>query len=411
MSFFRFLFGRPRAPSAPLPALDPLDPVFVANPWPQLANLRDREPVHRSASGAWVLSRYADVVAALSDPRLGNVPSPYAVVNPRNRDRYLCADVANNILPFLDAPRHTAPRKRLSRAFAEHLSAQPLNLIELARLELEPHRDHREMDALNDYATPYAVAVISEIIGIPEQDRARCRQWSESFFYLLSMIPSAAVREQLDQSLGEFRQYLSALVATRRLDPGADLISRLLHTESQEAVLSELELVDSLMLFFADGVENVDSAIASAIAVLLQHPEQLDIVLADSSLLPMAVEECLRFESPGQFIGRTAIEPLQIADVAIEAGSGVLLMLAAANRDSAFVDEPDTFSVRRPSFSALSFGKGRHSCIGAPLVRQQMQAALTVLFEQCPGMALTRPHLQWTPRLGHRWLSSLPVHW
>ncbi len=391
-----------------LPPFDPLHPGFVNDPYPYLEQLQELEPVHRSLNGAWVLTRYEDVLAALSDRRLGNSPSLYAVVNKRNRERFTCADVANNIIPFLDVPDHTPPRKIVARAFAGFLNDAAIDFHTLAREALAGLGD-RGGDGVKDFATPYALRVISTILGVPREDEERLKRWSETFFYLFSIIPSEEVRNRLDRDLEEFRAYFTALLRERAARPENDLLSRLAAVASEGEGLGDREIVDHCMLLFSDGVENVDSGIANGLYTLLRHPEQFDLLRSRRELVKPAVEECLRFEAPGQFIGRVVLEDFQLRGVALEKNAGVLLVIGAANRDPRHFDGPHRFDIRRTPNAHLSFGKGLHSCIGAPLVRLEMEAALDELLELPRRVELAQPAAEWERRLGHRWIARLPL--
>lgn len=398
----------PSPAGAGLPVFDPLDPAFVDNPYPYLERLQDREPVHRSLSGAWVLTCYEDVLAALSDRRLGNSPSMYAVVNKRNRERFTCADVANNIIPFLDAPDHPRPRKIVARAFAGFFNEAAIDFQALAGQALAGLGDQGG-DALRDFATPFALRVISTILGVPREDEQTLKRWSETFFYLFTIIPSEEVRDRLDRDLGEFRAYFTELVRERGARPENDLVSRLAAVARDGEGLSEREIVDHCMLLFSDGVENVDRGIANGLYALLQHPDQFLLLKSQRELLKPAVEECLRFEAPGQFIGRVVLEDMQLRDVSLKKNSGVLLVIGAANRDRRKFDDPHRFDIQRAPNAHLSFGKGLHSCIGAPLVRLEMEAALVELLEFPRDITLAGPAVEWEARLGHRWVAGLPL--
>lgn len=390
-------------------SFDPVDAAFVADPYPLFEHLREHDPVHRSPGGAWVLTRHDDVRGALDDERLGNAPARYAVVHARNRERYVCADVAANILPFLDPPAHAAPRRALARAFHERLRRDPPDLAAIAEGILGEWRGRATGDLVADFASPFAVRVIAALLGVPRDDLGRLERWSESFFYLFAAIPSVAVREELDEALTEFRRYLGALVNERRSQPADDVISDLVH--AHDAGLSEAALVDNCMLLFADGVENVDRAIGNAMYTLLRHPDQLLRLRERPELIPSAVEECLRYESPAQYIGRVALGDVEIRGITIPRGSMVLLVLGSANRDAGAFDAPDRFDITRSPNPHLAFGRGSHSCIGGTLVALEMEAALRCLLKRAHGLSLASDSVRFVPRPGHRWIESLPVRW
>lgn len=403
--------GGQRPPVAHPPTqviFDPGNPDFVHDPYPTFAALREHDPVHRSPMGSWVLTRYEDVAAALADERLGNAPPSYAVLNSRNSPRYVCAEVANNIIPFKDAPAHTQPRKLISRAFHQHLKQSPLDIGGMARQLLEAKRGVGEIDIVSEFSTPLSVSVLCQLLGISERDIPQLKRWSEWFFYLFSIIPSEAVRTELDQQLRAFRAFFADLVGQRRQQPGDDLISALLAAGREGGGLSEVELIDTCLLLFADGA-NADAGLVNAVATLLSHPEQLQLLRDNPALMPQAVTECLRYESPSLFIGRIAREDLTLNGNYIRKDASVLLMLASANRDPAQFDHPDRFDITRQKNPLLSFGQGQHACVGRALVFREIEAALRVLLSTLPELALKNETRLWTPRLGHRWLSELRV--
>lgn len=396
------------AEAAAAPVFDPLAPDFVADPHPTLAALRERDPVHRSPMGAYVLTRYDDVVRALADPRLGNAPARHAVVHQRNRHRYVCADVANNILPFLDPPRHAVERRLVAAAFGEQLRRRPPDVAEIAASLLDAHQGDG-MDLLADFASPLAVTAVAQLLGVPPPLARQLEQHSEHFFRLFTAIPSAAVRDELDHALLACRTAFDGLIAERRRQPTDDLLSALLQASDDLADLPPQWLADTCMLLFADGVENVDRGLANAVYALLRHPDQMARLRAQPGLLPGAVEECLRYESPAMYIARIAREPLELGGVRIGPDAVVLLVLGAANRDPRQFAQPDRLDIARSPNPHLGFGRGRHACIGGPLVATLLRGALQALFSRWPELSLAEPTVRWLPRPGHRWIEHLPV--
>ena len=388
---------------------DPLDPGFLQDPYPTYAALREREPLLRSPAGAWVLTRYADVLAALGDTRLGNSPSRYAVLHPRNRSRHVAADVANNIIPFLEPPQHTLPRRLISRTFHARLHASAPRLDRVARELLELHAGAGKLELIADFGTPFAATVLCGLMGLPEDDRDRLIEWSRWFFYLFAPIPSEQILLGLDRALAEFRDYIAGAIDERRREARDDLIGSLLAARDGEESLGEAALIDHCMLLFADGIENVHAAIANAVVALLDHPQQLCRLREDPGLALRAADECLRFDSPAQSIARVAREDLELFGRTIRRDEPLLLVLGSANRDPARFRRPDALDVGRTPNPYLSFGRGRHSCVGAMLVRQEVAAAIGALFEVMPAVARAETRLHWSPRPGHRWLESLPL--
>jgi cytochrome P450 len=408
----RLLPGRPAPAPEPEPApgpLDLLDPAFVRDPYPIYARLRAADPMHRTRSGGFLLTRHADIVSALAHPALGNAPSRHSVVHARNRDRYVSADVAANILPFLDRPEHVRPRRLIASAFRAQMKAQPPQVETVARELLAPCLREGRMEAIGDFGTPLSVEVISRFMGLPDGDRARLTHWSNHFFYLFAPMPSDEALRRTDEALAEFRAYFAALAAERRARPGEDFVSRLIAAEEEGERLSEAQIVDTCLLVFSDGVENVDAGIANTLLALSRHPAEMRRLRAAPDLVPAAVQEGLRHDSPAQMIGRVAREDIELGGCRIKRDTPVFLALGAANRDPGIFAEPDRFDLGRDASALLSFGKGRHSCIGAPLVKLQMEGALRAIFEATSDILIDESALAWTARAGHRWLEALPV--
>ena len=388
---------------------DPRDPEFVRDPYSTYARLRRDDPMHESPLGYWVMTRYDDILEALRDPRLSNEPSRYAVLHRRNDHRYISADVANDILPFLDAPRHGPYRRWVSKAFRTQLAIAPPDIQGIAERLLEAPLDRGEMDLIRDFGTPLSVSVISRMLGVPEEDEARLKDWSELFFYLFVPIPSNEILEQMEEALRPFRDYFLDLVEARRKKPGNDLISRFLAVRLDDAPPSDLEIADTCMLLFADGVENIDRMIANGVVALLENPDQLRLLRREPARIHGAVEECLRYDPAVHFVGRIAKQDLEIRGKTLRKDQAVLLMLASANRDPACFENPDDFDITRPANPLLSFGRGRHLCIGAPLVRAELAVALGCIAQTLSKLEIREDPLHWVPRMAHRWLESLRV--
>ena len=390
-------------------AFDPGAPEFISDPYPVYARLRREDPIHESPRGYWVMTRHDDIQEALRDPRLGNEPSRYSVLNRRNSERYVSADVANDILPFIDPPRHGPVRRWIAKSFREQMKHGPLDVHGVAKRLLQEPLQKGEMDLIHDFGTPLSVSVISKLLGVPQEDEAHLKSLSELFFYLFVPIPSKEVFDEMEVALRAFREYFLRLLEARRKSPRDDLVSRFLALQAGTDPPSDIELADTCMLLFADGVENIDSAIANGVVALLAHPGQLDLLRREPERINDAVEEVLRYDPPAQLIGRIANEDLKLRDKTIRKNQPILLMLASANRDPEHFENPETLDITRKPGSMLSFGRGRHLCIGAPLVRAEMAIGLGSIVEHLGNLTCLEAPLRWKPRMGHRWLASLRV--
>jgi pimeloyl-[acyl-carrier protein] synthase len=272
---------------------------------------------------------------------------------------------------------------------------------------LENLRGLREIELIADFATPFGLAVICDFLGLARADAARLKIYSEHFFYLFSRIPSEAAHREMDRQLTAFREEVGHVVDQRRREPKDDYISRLLAAADEDEQFDRKTLIDTVILLFADAIENVDRAIASTVWLLLRDPPTYQMLVEQPTHIGSAVDEALRFESPAQIIARVAREDLEWGGKIIRADVPVLLALGAANRDPSQFSEPDRFDINRGRTAYVSFGKGKHSCIGGTLVKLEIEAALKALIVEMPLLRLLDPEPVWMARPGHRWLSHL----
>lgn len=408
--FDRFA-GRPPGGEKPPgeQGLDLLGPEFLTDPYPFYAYLRRHQPVHRTRQGSWLLTGHAMQVEAFSNPALGNAPSNRAVIHYRNAHKYTSASVARNILPFLDPPLQIKPRRIVGSVFRATLRDAPPDLEAAAAIRLHGLAGKAQVDLIGDYAQPLSVWAISYLMGLPEADAGQLSEWAAQFFFLFAPMPSQAAREATDAGLDDFRAYLHDCLAKRRASPGADIISRLLMAEDDDGGLSDQQIVDNCMLLFADGVENIGRGFANTMLALHRHPAQWEKLTAGPQLANAAILEGLRYDPPAQMIGRIAREDVELGGQTIKKESALLLAVASANRDPSAFPDPDVYDLSRADEGLLTFGRGRHSCIGAPLVRLEMEGAMKTLVRATRRIEIDDRSLSWEARLGHRWLKALPA--
>ncbi len=370
---------------------------FLADPYPHYQRLRAQAPLYRSPHGYWVLARYADVLEALGHERLGNRPSRFSTLHGSKAGRYPCANLAANILPFMDGPEHRAQRGALASLFQRRVRAWAPQLFAFVAEGLAALGE--EFEVMGDFATPLARGATRSLLGLP--DEARLARWSDHFFYLFTKIPSADLRGEIDSSLSEFRQWGQSLL----LESGARGLLRDFQGAIQAGTLTEAVAIDSLLLLYADGVQNVDTGIANALHAFARAPEQWQLLCADEQLLRPAVEECLRFDSPAQFVARTVLEDFEWKGQLLKKDQSVFLLLASANRDEEQFEAPDEFRLERTRGMHLSFGKGRHACLGGNLFELELEAVLAALRKRVFTLQLSSPAC-WQARSGHRWIES-----
>lgn len=399
------------------PRVDLLDPAFKANPYPTYAELRSTAPVHRvelpDGLGIWLITRYDDVLAVLKDERLvkdwrkvltseqlAQVPPIPPVMEALSR----------NMLD-MDPPDHQRLRSLVSKAFTPRLIERLRPRVQaIADGLLDAVQDRGEMDLIDDYAFPLPITVIAELLGVPAEDRDSFREWSDA------AVSGNTTQEHLDKVLiphmQAFTDYLHALFEEKRKNPKDDLVSALLRAEEAGDKLSEDELLGMVFLLLVAGHETTVNLIGNGVLALLQHPDQLQKLKDDPSLIKPAVEELLRYDGPVETsTERFAREDVAIGDTVIPKGEMVMVVIAAADHDPARFPEPDTLDIARADNKHLAFGKGIHHCLGAPLARMEGQIALGTLLRRMPDLRLkgSPESLTWRPGMVLRGLKGLPV--
>jgi cytochrome P450 len=388
--------------------LTALDPAFRADPYPVLAHLRAREPVHYDRPiGRWILTRSADVERWLRDRTTS--------VDPRNANEgtfmRIFARFQNLSLLFQDPPAHTRLRALVSKAFTpravEQLAPRIRQIVD-DLLEAVARRDR--FDLIEAFAEPLPVIVIAEMLGIDPARRHDFKRWSDGQALGLSPLLTAEQQAARAQSVAELEAYLWAALAERRADPRDDLISALIAAEEAGDQLTDREIVTMCTLLLTAGNVTTTDLIGNGVWLLLRHPEQLRMLRDDPSLIANAVEEILRFESPVVRTTRISMGDAEFGGGPIHRGESVLASLAASNRDPAGTPEPDRFDITRPDIRHHSFGGGVHYCLGAPLARLEAQLAIPALLRRFPRFRLAQEQpLEWRAIPGFRGLASLWV--
>lgn len=383
------------------------DPAFITDPYPWYERDRLVGPVVRASNGAYFVNGYSAVLEGLRDPRLLNSPSPFAAINIRNAPTSIAATVANNLIAFLDLPDHTLPRKTLATSLKSMIAEHERAVHDLCTRLTLGWQPGQEVELMAEFAEPFATSCIAAIMGIPDGKMAEVQRWSTVFFYLFLPIPDAATLATLNETLVSFRSFVAGIVEEKRAKPGNDLISLLLQTERNGFRFTTDQLVDNCMLLIADGIENVKTGLVNSIATLLSHPQEMVRLVQSPELLESAVNECLRFESPGQYQGRIAREDMALGRVEIRKHSVVILGLAAANRDPEAFPDPARFDITRQGRRHLAFGFGPHACIGGPLFELEAKVAIKHLLLDRFRLSMPESRLNWVERAGHRWPAQL----
>jgi cytochrome P450 len=391
--------------------LDLTDPGVVANPYPAFARARAAAPVQwHEGLGLWLAFTHAESNAVLRDRRLGRIWTDKA---PAERFGSFNLIHRNAILE-MEPPDHTRLRRLISTAFARgHVERLRPWVQELAGslvdAMVERSGGTEAVDVLSGMAVELPVAVIAELLGVPTADRPLLRPWSNAIVKMYEYGRTAEVEDAAERAAAEFVDYLRALAAERRRSPGEDLLSHLVGVRDAEGDrLTEDELVTTCILLLNAGHEATVNVSGNGLLALLEHPDQLARLRDDPGLLPTAIEELMRFDSPLQLFERTATEDVEIGGITVSAGQKIAALLGSANRDPAAFDEPDTLDVGRADNPHISFGAGVHFCIGAPLARVELQASFGALLDRTSRLELASPARR-RPEFVIRGLAELPV--
>ena len=388
---------------------NPMDPTFVADPYPTYRQLRAEDPVHHSPMGFWVLTRYDDVVAALRDPRLAK-EAIAAFVAAR-----FGAPVPITGLSMLDRdpPDHTRLRSLVSKAFTPRVveGLRP-RIQQIVDGLLTRALEKGSMDVIEEFAYPIPVNVICEILGVPVEDHERFKGWSLDIARGLDSIllpRDSEVPKRSVASRTALAEYFRELIAKRRASPRSDLLSALIAAEEAGDKLSENELLATCILLLIAGHETTVNLIGNGTLALLRHPDQLRRLRENPALIGTAVEELLRFDGPVQRTARIPSEDVVIDGHTIAKGEMVMPFIGAADRDPAQFPDPDRLDIGRTDNRHIAFGWGIHFCLGAPLARVEGQLAINTLVQRLPSLALATDAPEFRESLTLRGLKSLPV--
>jgi hypothetical protein len=405
----------PDTVTAQAPVFNPLDPAFIADPYPTYRRLRESMPVFRLPLGMWVVSRHADVALILRDRRFGknyegNLVRRYG---PDVMQERAFASLGRTML-VLDPPDHTRLRGLVTKAFtARRIEEMRPRIAALVDALIDRVFAQGHMDVALDLAHRLPVIVICDMLGIPEEERERFLDRSQVNGRIIDPVPLS--REELDSANEQTRasdEYFDTLFERRRREPGDDLTTLLVQAEEAGDRLTQEELRANVSLLFAAGHETTSNLIGNGLLALHRHPDQWAALVADPSLAANAVEELLRFDSSVQMTGRSAVEDVELGGQAIGKGENIVCLLGAANRDPAVYDEPDRLDIRRQNVRPLSFGGGIHHCLGAQLARLEGELAFRALATRLPDLRL--PEIDapsWRPNFTLRGLTTLPAVW
>ncbi len=367
------------------------NPEFVADPYPQLAELRSLgRPIWHEETGMFLAARYKDANAVLRNRSLGRIFSPRTPETEWETFNYLHADSILDSEP----PKHTRLRSLVMKAFnpkrieelrpnVERITNQLLHRIE------DKLQSYGTFDLIADYAEPLPVMVIAELLGFPEQDEHLLRPWSQAIVKMYEPSPTEEQKAEARKASNEFAAYVHSLMVERQKNPGIDLISELAIVEEQGEKLSAHELIATCVLLLNAGHEASVNGFGNGLVAALGNEEQWSKLTSNiDGMTETAVDEFLRFDAPLHLFERTATDEVEIGGVAIKPGQKIAALLGSANRDEEIFERADELDLSRSPNPHIGFGAGIHFCIGAPLARQEMQISLPALLHRFPRLEL-----------------------
>ena len=395
------------------PALRLWHPAVRRDPYPTYAGFRARGMTRLRLFGGWMAARYALVDQLLRDPAFSTDRNAVPILELLRGEARGVPDfqgfLDHNLL-MIDGERHRRLRGLVSKAFTprrvEALRARAEAIVDEL---LDRVAAHGTMDVVHDLAEPFPTIMIAELLGVPAEDQARFRAWSDGLVDFLDPLSGRNGLESCRRATTELGDYFRGLLADRRQSPRDDLLSAMLAAEEEGSSLSEDELVALASLLLAAGNETTTSLIGNAVVLLLRHPGERRRLQDDMGLLPSAVEECLRVEPPVQLTDRAVVAATELAGVRLAPGTIVGALLAAANRDPERFPDPDRFDVGRTDNVHLSFGYGNHFCLGAALARLETHVALGALLRRFPSFTGPAEPAAWKRSIVLRGPTSLPI--
>ncbi len=384
---------------------DPYDWKIHEDPYPVYRALRDTAPAYYNEElDFWALSRHADVLEAFRDPE--TYSNRYGVSLEQNQ-----VDDAASVMSFLamDPPQHGRLRLLVSRGFTpRRVSELESRIREIATYYIDSFIESGSCEFIGEFAGKLPMDVISEMLGVPAEDRDTLRTWAD---LVLHREPGVAeVPEAGMQAAAKLLGYFSEHLARRRARPGDDdLTDALVEAEVDGDRLADRDIIAFLFLMVIAGNETTTKLLGNALYWISKNPDQRSKVGADPSLITGWAEETLRFDPSSQLIARTTTCSIELHGRKLPEGARVALLIGSANRDERVFDRPDVYDVERSTSQSLAFGQGTHFCLGASLARLEARIALEEIHRRLPAFELRFDALARVHSSNVRGFSKMPI--
>ena len=388
------------------------EPDVMASPYRFYRELREADPVHWDPFlHAWAVTRYVDIVTVLTRFSADRTLTAEQLDGMGLGGMKPIIEVMARQMLFRDPPAHTRLRNLCAAAFTPaRVAVLRAHIQDIADSLIDKFIGRGTADIVADLAAPMPAIVTAEMLGVPVNDHEKLKQWSIDFAEILGNFQHQPDRvARVAASVRDMTDYFRAVIRQQETDPHEGLVNSLVQAQVDGNRLTEEEIIANSILTMIGGQETSTNLISSGLLTLLRHPEQMRMLLDDPSLITLAVEELLRYESPIQHTARVAHEDFMLGGKLIRRGQSVVAVLAAGNRDPERFPNPDLLDVKRGDKGHLAFGWAAHFCFGAPLARIERQIAFSTLLRRLKNLELASEDFGWRENFGLRGLSSLPV--
>jgi cytochrome P450 len=396
-------------------------PDFMNDPYPLFAEIRETDPVHFVPElNAWLLTRFADVRDAFNDQRLGVMFEQYQVnrIGPEavHQDYFR---VGGNSLVCNDPPLHTEMRKIFRRAFTpRRVDVTVPALADICRRTVDAMLEKGEADLVADFSLKVPLAVISDMLGVPEADQPQIGHWVANWAPVLEVSPMSPEQlESVNEATRGLEDYFRDLLHRRRTNPGDDFVSEVIAINAEgDAPLDDEQMIANLLLLYFAGQDTQKLMFGNMIVALHRNPDQFEHLVEHPDEIEHRIPELYRYDTVGQFMGRTPGEDIEFAGKELKAGQTVMVCMGAANRDPATFPDPDRLDLSRDATGGeqsrhITFGFGRHRCLGAHLAQTNLPAMLREVVTRLPGLDVDLDHAVRHPSIATRGYDVLPATW
>lgn len=398
---------------------DLLHPDILPDPYPVYAHLRDHDPVHwNEVLDAWMIMRYADVLAAVTDhERLSSdrTAAFMEYLSAEDRERFaLFGGTRARMMIYSDPPRHTRLRGHINHGMTPRIvEGMRARVQREADALLDDARERGSLDVIGDLGLPLPATMNAALLGVPAEDHEQLKRWTTDFVNALSGGGSGLPPDVLQtgqDAVAEMNAYLGAMAEDRRRHPADDLMTAFVQAEGSGTLVDDRELYSTCINMLFAGLETVVNLIGNGTLALLRHPDQLALLRREPDLVRTAVEEFLRYDCPVQMVGRLVLADVEVGGRRLTKGEKLLVVLASANRDPRQFPDPDRLDLTRPENRHLTFSQGVHYCVGAALARMEGEIAFSTLLRRLPEFEL-KPGaaLRWHENVSFRGLHELPL--